>query len=92
MQQQGEIQAQINALFDAVKGLGERQASQTAPPTPQPDLGAGYYDPYASQPQTAGMGSGISPLMIGGLVLVAGLAIFLINQPKKAVAVAPPVK
>ncbi len=91
-EQQGEIQAQINALFDAVKGLGERQASQTAPATPQPDMGAGYYDPYASQPQTAGIGGRIDPLMIGGIVLVAGLAIFLLNQPKKAVAVAPPVK
>ena len=44
-QEQGEIQAQINALFDAVKGLERKTGISNRASTPQPDLGAGYYDP-----------------------------------------------
>ncbi len=84
--QQSDIQAQLDVLFDAVKGLGQRQTEM-----PSYDTDGGYADPYSSPPlQTAGIGGPINPLLIGGIVLAAGLAIFLVNQPKRGMATAPP--
>lgn len=86
------VQEQLNTLFDAITELASTQNRQRGEqaPTGGPTMGGMQYDPYAydptiQQPATAGLGGGINPLVIGGIVLVAGLAIFLMNQPKQPV-------
>lgn len=76
-----EIQNQIDALFSAVKDL---TVNQQAPRQSDVLMPEDY-----GQVQTASVGGKINPVIVGGIVLVVGLAIFLMNQ-KKPTMIAPP--
>jgi len=74
-----DINAKLDELFERLGSLEFGNApSGGAMPTPS-DSYAYDYD-YA---QSSVGGSSMNPLLIGGIVLVVGLAIFMINQPKK---------
>lgn len=83
----GGIQKQLDSLFSQVQQLASIKESATPRPTPQPMMDETYYTD-TTQASTSG---GMNPLVIGGIVLIAGLALFLMNQkPAPVVMTRPP--
>ena len=88
----GDINAKLDELFTRLGSLELGGAPSVGAPSggmPTPANSYAYDYDYA---QSSVGGSSMNPLLIGGLVLVVGLAVFMINKPQKAaVPVARPI-